>query len=281
MPRSSSRLDSTMIGSAEPASRMRPDHLEPVDVGQAEIEHDEVGRVAGAPRPARSPPFSASIDRDSPAPPGWRAESAGSPARRRRRGLRGPATSVMRSCSVGRLGASAGDTGSVMVKTAPRPIGAVARRDACRPSPRRSRGRSRGPSPVPARRRSRLRDAVELVEDALEVGVAECPGPSSSTWTHRTAAVAAARVMAIERAGRRVLRRVVEQVEQHLLEQHGVERRASAGPAASVDLDAVVAPGSCWRAAARCRPRRRDRSAPRLRLRARRTRAASCRADCR
>ena len=113
---------------------------------------------------------------------------------------------------------------------------------------------------MPARRRSRRLDAIELVEDALEIGRPVCPAPSSSDLRAARARRRAGAAAAIIGAGRRVFRGIVEQIEQHLLEQHRIEpQHRQVG--CEIDLDAVARRAPWPPAAARCRRRRRDRPA--------------------
>ena len=166
--------------------------------------------------------------------------------------------------------------GSRMVSTAPlRSVRLAAR--SCRAWPRRSRGRSR------ARARCRRGHDRPSARDrtcrrCCSRSPAECPSPSSMTCSDDVIAVAPA----LDRdrgVGGRIFRGIVEQIEQHLLEQHGIEleHRQIGG---ELQLDLVLRRGSCRRAAARCRRSRRDRAA-RCSARSRRIRAWSCRADWR
>ena len=105
-------------------------------------------------------------------------------------------------------------------------VGAVGGRRSCRASPRRSRARSqgrgrcrRGPDRPSARDRTCRRCA--------RAPPAECRRPRRGPAGTTASSVAPA-PDADRGAGRRVFRGVVEQVEQHLLEQHRVELAASA-----------------------------------------------------
>ena len=184
------------------------------------------------------------------------AAAGGSAARRRRQDLDGVRAHAARHPA----GRHSAGTGRRMVKTAPGrsvrlpaeivpPIASTKPRQIARPSP------------VPAPDLVALADAVELVEDALEVRRrnARCPRPSPAARRCHRRPSPAARIESM--SGRRVFRGIVEQVEQHLLEQHRVE--SSIGRSAGkIDLDLVIGEDLARRGAARCRRSRRHRAAP-------------------
>ena len=148
-------------------------------------------------------------------------------------------------------------TGSVIVKTAPGAVGAVGGGDraAHRFDEAAADGKAKagaGPNLIAFLRRGRT---CRRCAPDLPAGM---PPPSSMTCSLTTSSSRQPRD-AHGRAGRRIFRGVVEEVEQHLLEQHGIElEHRQVGR--EIDLDAMLRQDLARRAQGRCRRSRRHRA---------------------
>ena len=134
----------------------------------------------------------------------------------------------------------------------------------------------------PARARCRARcpplAAEELVEDRASPRPARSPGPRSATSTLTDAVLRAGRDLD-RAAGRRVLDRVVEQVDQHLLDQHASS--GTSGRSAGKSMSTRRGLQAAGRARRAPRPTTSSSGCHSLLdATARRTRGASCRAGC-
>ena len=220
-----------MIGTFAARRPQAADHLEPVEVRQAEVEQHDLGRFARQ-QVDRAPARRGLQDAVALGP-----EAGAQQAADRRlvvdheQGDAARAHSDAFSC----CGVTVA-SGKVMVNTAPEPSARLAA-SIVPPSASTKPRQIASPSPVPARCRSPLPAAVELVEHALHVSRRE-PRPLVGDPEHDPVMAPAARDRN-GRARRRVLGGVVEQVDQHLLEQHHVEvEHGQVG--LEVDRDAVL-----------------------------------------
>ena len=192
---------------------------------------------------------------DSLAPTGWCAGSAGSPARHRRRGCGGAPSHGRprfdRRCGLGHGRQADGEDRAARSLRLPAvivpPIASTKPRQMARPEP----GAGALPVLLPGRGRTCRRCARDRSGGM--------PAPSSIDLDRRRCRRSRRAAIRISDARRRVFRGIVEQVEQRLLEQHGIElQHRQVGR--EIDLDAVLGRAPCRRAAARCRRSRRDRS---------------------
>ena len=215
MPASSPRLDRMMIGVLSPAARQRAEHLDAVECPAGRGRAGR-GRASSRRAAQRLGGRVAGLD-DVVA-----LRRRGSVRSSRRIGGSSSTTRTRTPAAVTRRASARGDqrrAGSVTVKTRARPVGAVAGGDACRPSPRRSRGRWRGRGRC-RRGRGRPLGTRWNLSKTRSSSSGGMPGALVEDLDRDAAVVGARGLDRDRRAVGRVFRGVVEEVDQHLLEQH-------------------------------------------------------------
>ena len=154
------------------------------------------------------------------------------------------------------------------VKRAPPPA-AVARAQIVPPCASTIARQIARPRPTPGIADS-LSPARELVEQRCASWPAGRPGPSSHTRHFDRILTGLRGVRPIGGSGRRVLGRILEQVDEHALDQHTRRSEAAAGRRADRELDAVAGQRRFERRRAHCRPASSSDCQSRLQLHARR-----------